>query len=65
MYAGVKKRQKNGNIHDFAISDFLLQKKGQMLSDLNSEIRFEILSSFHSFITPIGKDLHILFFNLQ
>ena len=33
-----------------------------MLSDLSSETRFGILSSFHNFITPICKDLHILIF---
>ena len=34
-----------------------------MLPDFNSETRFGILSSYHNFITPIGKDLHISFFH--
>ena len=37
-------------------------KGGQMLSDLNYEIRFGILPSFHNFLTHICKDLHILIF---
>ena len=45
------------------LTAFLLfcQKSGHMLSDSNSETRFGVLSSFHNFITPIGKDLHIFF----
>ena len=31
-----------------------------MLSDLNSETRFGILSSFRNFLAPIYNDLHIL-----
>ena len=38
------------------------QKEGQMLSDLYFETRLGILSSFHSFLTPICKDLYILIF---
>ena len=33
-----------------------------MLSDLNFETNFGILSSFYNFLTSIHKDLHILIF---
>ena len=60
LNAGEKKKlSKSGEISDFAIFDFFLAK-GQMLSDLNSETRFGILSSFHNFIIPVGSDLQFL-----
>ena len=40
------------------------QKGGQIFSDLNSETKFGILSSFHNFLAPICNDLHILIFRL-
>ena len=39
-----------------------LSKSGQMLSDLNSETRFEIFLSFHNFLNLICEDFHILIF---
>ena len=41
------------------------QKWGQMLFDLNSETRFGIPSSLHSFLTPICKDLLVSNFGLS
>ena len=55
-------QKKTGKLLDFAILTIFGQNWGQMLSDLNSETRFGILSLFHNFLTPICKDLHILIF---
>ena len=54
------KNCENGKIVYFA--SFPIKKAGQMLSDLNSETSFGILSSFNKFLTLICKDLHILTF---
>ena len=40
----------------------ILPKWGQMLFDLNSETKFEILSSFAHFMTPFAKFLKFEFF---
>ena len=39
-----------------------LSKSCQVLSDLNSETRLRVRSSFHNFFNPICKDFHTLIF---
>ena len=58
-----KTMSKNGKISD--IDDFLPffgQKEGQILFDLNSDARFEILSSFCISSAPFWFDFCILIF---
>ena len=59
----LRKTSEIGNIASFQ-SFFFLPKGGQMLSDLNSETRLGILSSFRIFLAPMCNDLHILIFRL-
>ena len=48
----------------FANFRYFWPKKGRMLSDLSSEARFGILSSFRIFEAPICYNLHLLIFDL-